>query len=437
VNKEKHVITQFEFEFINIVPINDYISSCEIKVLYHGKNRNGSFISKAVGNEIANSLPRTPIVAFYNEELGDYEGHKQELEIKENEIKFISKTVPFGAVSEYGPIGWRKFEDKDGMVREYLVCQGFLWTGRYPHLKNVIKNSKSQSMEFFPESIDGAWAKFENEDSEFFIFNEASISALCILGDDIEPCFEGANIGTPDVFYSLEKGEFKQEFNNFMLELDKVLNKNLEEGGTIHNMDKEKEITTQETEFELDKTEDVVDTEVTEEFTEEEVVETAEEFTEEEVVEDAVEESTEEETAEVTEEFTAEETTEEVVEESETDAQFEILNNKFTTLETEYNELKIKYEILFNAKIEQDVQVKNALCDKFEIVGEETISGIRASLENYTIEELEDKLSAIAFKKGISFDLIGNQDSIITPVVKQKSNNAPAWLQAVEDRVKK
>lgn len=426
----REIPSNIDFEIINIQPINEFISDCEIKVFYTGKNRNGSYISKAVGNIIANSLPRKPIVAYYNEQIDDYEDHGQEMIINKNGIKFITKTVPFGAISETGPIVWKKFLDADGTEREYVVCKGFLWTGRYPHLNSVIERPKGQSMEFFPESVVGDWAKFDNDDREFFIFNEANISALCILGDDVEPCFEGSTIGQPEVLYSLKKDEFKQEFNNFMLELDKALTHNLEEGGTKHNMEKNKEIT-QETEFELENIEDVTNVEAAEEFTEvEEVIEvedviettTADEFTEvEEVIEVA------------TEEFANEEVVEEEIR---SDNEFEILNDKFTQLELDYNILKDKYEILFNEKTEKEIADKTAICDKFNVLGDEILSDIKTNLSNYTIEELEDKLSAIAFKKGISFSLIDNQEGIITPVVPHNvPTSVPAWVQAVEARV--
>ena len=45
-------------EFINLQPldINPLMSSCEIKVLYIGQNRNRSFITKEVASEMAKTL---------------------------------------------------------------------------------------------------------------------------------------------------------------------------------------------------------------------------------------------------------------------------------------------------------------------------------------------------------------------------------------------
>ena len=82
----RKIPTNFSFEIINITPVNPYISECQIKVFYTGKNRNGSYISKPVGEKIAQTLPRSPIVAYYNEEIEDFEDHGQELIINKNGI---------------------------------------------------------------------------------------------------------------------------------------------------------------------------------------------------------------------------------------------------------------------------------------------------------------------------------------------------------------
>ena len=60
-------------EFINLqqLDINPLMSSCEIKVLYVGANRNGSFISKQVATEMAKTLRGAPIVGYYKENKED------------------------------------------------------------------------------------------------------------------------------------------------------------------------------------------------------------------------------------------------------------------------------------------------------------------------------------------------------------------------------
>lgn len=54
-------------EIINLKPtdISPLMSSCEIKVLYLGENRNHSYISKDVALEMAKSIRGCPIVGYY------------------------------------------------------------------------------------------------------------------------------------------------------------------------------------------------------------------------------------------------------------------------------------------------------------------------------------------------------------------------------------
>ena len=64
-------------EFINLQPldINPLMSSCEIKVLYLGENRNHSYISKDVATDMAKSLRGAPIVGYYRQETEDFGDH--------------------------------------------------------------------------------------------------------------------------------------------------------------------------------------------------------------------------------------------------------------------------------------------------------------------------------------------------------------------------
>lgn len=402
-----------DFEIINIKPMTKYISECEIKVFYHGQNRNGSYISKAVGNQIANSLPRAPIVALYNEQINDYEDHGEEITINRQGVKFEKKTIPYGAVDKDTPAVWRKFWDDKGIEREYLVVRGFLWTGRYPHLQQILENPKGQSMEFFEESVDGNWAKFDNEPDEIFIFNEADISALCILGDDVEPCFEDSTIGKPEILYSLKKDEFKLEFNKFMFELNEVLNhENSTEGGMAVKIEEEKVV---DVEVEIEET-DFVETEEEVEVIEEEITET--EFEEE------IEETVEEEEETVEDEFTEEEENTELIE----------LQTKYELVKQELEDLKISYAALVEEKDVRDLNEKEEICNKFSILGEEALKSFRENLTNYTAEELEKELSVVAFQKGITFNLLSKNETIVTAAPIKNTEDVPAWVKVVKNK---
>lgn len=87
-------------ELLNITPLNPLISKCEIKVCYVGDkpNRNKSVITKEVATEMANSLPGSPIVGYYNETTGDFEEHNKTLAISNGQIVLKDGTRPYGFV---------------------------------------------------------------------------------------------------------------------------------------------------------------------------------------------------------------------------------------------------------------------------------------------------------------------------------------------------
>ena len=67
-------------------------------------------------------------------------------------------------------------------------------------------------MELDENTINGDWATNYNTGMEFFIINDAIFSKLCILGEDVEPCFEGSSVTAPNVSASFTKidDNFKQ-----------------------------------------------------------------------------------------------------------------------------------------------------------------------------------------------------------------------------------
>ena len=213
-------------EFINITPLNPLISKCQIKVCYVGDkpNRNRSIITKEVAKQMANSLPGCPIVGFYNEEKGDFEEHNRIIDISNGKFEIKDTTRPYGFVDLNAKVWFQKFLD-DGMnEHEYMMTEGWLWTGQYPECRRILTNGNNQSMELDEETIDAHWSKDGNGDPQFFIINEAIISKLCTLGEANEPCFEGANIAAPTIQFAFEDG-FKEQLFSMMNELKDYLNK--------------------------------------------------------------------------------------------------------------------------------------------------------------------------------------------------------------------
>ena len=213
-------------EFINITPLNPLISKCQIKVCYVGDepNRNRSIITKEVAKQMANSLPGCPIVGFYNEEKGDFEEHNRIIDISNGKFEIKDTTRPYGFVDLNAKVWFQKYLDDGMKEHEYMMTEGWLWTGQYPECQRILTNVNNQSMELDEGTIDAHWSKDDNGDPKFFIINEAIISKLCTLGEANEPCFEGANIAAPTIQFAFEDG-FKEQLFSMMNELKDLLNK--------------------------------------------------------------------------------------------------------------------------------------------------------------------------------------------------------------------
>lgn len=115
----------------------------------------------------------------------------------------------------------------EGIEREYLVTEGWLWTGQYPECARIVDKGNNHSMELDDKIIDAYWTKDGNGKPKFFIINEAIMSKLCILGENSEPCFEGSHITAPKVQFSFDN-DTKALWSDFIFQMKELI----KEGGT-------------------------------------------------------------------------------------------------------------------------------------------------------------------------------------------------------------
>ena len=405
-------------QFLNLQPldINPLMSKCEIKVLYIGANRNNSFITKQVATEIGKTLRGAPIVGYYKEKKEDFADHGEKIILDDEGIHFECETKPYGFVSPNAQVWFQDFEDSDGMgnviTRTYLMTTGYLWTGQYPESSLPVQQGRPQSMELDEETLEGSWqTNFENQ-MEYFIINDAIVSKLCILGEDVQPCFEGASITAPNVSsqFTLDDN-FKRTLFSMMQDLQNAL----KEGG--QQMEELKNIEGQETEP---------------------TVETSEEFSENldnvdenntPNIEDNVETSVEQ----------AKEIPQEV--ESTEDIQ---LIEKYSALENQYNNLKDSYKILqdkYNELVDfkktVDNEKKDALITEFYMLSDEDKKDVIDNKEKYSFEEINAKLAMICFDKKINFSK-DEETEILTYSLENsdKNSNLPDWVKAVKEQEK-
>ena len=458
-------------EFINLTPldISPLMSKCEIKVLYVGENRNRSYITKDVATDMAKTLRGAPIVGYYKEEKEDFRDHGREVIIDDEGIKFNCKTVPYGFVAPDAQVWFQEFEDTNSfgetVLREYLMTTGYLWTGQFAECKSAIESDgKPQSMELDEDTLQGSWER-NSQGMEFFIINDAIFSKLCILGDDIEPCFEGASVTAPNVSASFTKVDdtFRQTLFTMMQELKTALG-----GGQQMNNDVVENAVVNEPQVEFGA-EPVFEPAVEPSFEPETPAEPSfvasgepegepeapaiepeptvepvavEPEVEEPVAEPAAEPTPEEPVAEpapsVEEQFTA------------LQAEYAELQNSYAALEANFNELQANFSALETAhaelvefKRQSDDAKKDEMIGRFYMLTDDDKAEVIANKANYTVEDIEEKLSVICFRKKVNFELEDNsknhnktEQPAVTFNVSNLGASKPDWLIAVDNAKK-
>ena len=405
-------------EFINLEPVNPLISKVQIKVCYVGEepNRNGTIITKEVASQMANSLPGSPIVGFYNETSGDFEEHNRIIDLSNGKFEFKDTTRPYGFVDLNARAWFQKFED-DGVEHEYLMTEGYIWTGQYPEAKRILAKGNNQSMEL--ENVEGAWTRNTKDDYEFFIINEAIISKLCILGEDVEPCFEGASIGKFE--FSFDEG-FVKTYSAFISEMNSLI-----KGGTPVE-DKENMVNEEEV-----KEEELVDEEnpeevPAEEAEAEEVEEPVEEEAEEEAEPEAEEEAAEEEADEAEEEGEPEPAPEFHVEDTQ---EYKDLMARCSALEEEVTSLRA-----FKLKAER--KDKEAMIASFYMLSDEDKQDVVENIDKYSLDDIEAKLSIICVRNKVNFNLedenTEKKETVVFSLDNEEDDDTvtPAWVKAVQ-----
>ena len=369
---------------------NPNLGRLKVRVFTKYGNRNGSYITDKVAEQLINSATQgtTPVVGFFDPETQSWASHSGP-----------TLANAYGYVESF--LGWEPFEDTDGVIREYAVFSIILFTNYFEEANKVF--GQNQSMELDPDSIDGAWTRIDNV--EYFVYTQAKMLGFCIIGEH-EPCFSVSS------FFSKNDDAYKsqqEKFSSLLFDLKTQVEeaeKNNEGGEQPMN------------EFENKETvEQVENPQVQEEV--QDTFQQTQETVESEVTEAPAAESFEEKPAEV-----------EPV--SEEPSEFEALQTKFNELQESYNQLQSDYsaaqarieeleqfqtstnteletlrskneelqtslQTYTNQALEAENNRKNELIKKYEkVMKEEEISDIKEKANDFSYDELESKL-AIAF----------------------------------------
>lgn len=162
---------------------NDILSKARCRIFYKYENRNGTYITDEFAEKLLASLPYVPVKGIY--ESDDFTDHGDARD--EGRI--------YGIVPENPNVQWEKHLDEDGVEREYACADVLIFSALYSEANEIV--GKAQSMELYEPSIKFHMALKNGQ--RYVVFDEGCFLGLQALGDDVEPCFEGAS------FYTLQK----------------------------------------------------------------------------------------------------------------------------------------------------------------------------------------------------------------------------------------
>lgn len=271
-------------------------------------------------------------------------------------------------------------------------------------------------MELDPDLTKGHWAEGDNGKPDFFIINETLITKLCILGDDFEPCFEGA---------SVQKFNFslKEDFNESLLELMELMKEILKKGDTSMEDTNSSQVETlegvsevSELTYNLDEIPEYVELKVSYADLEK-----------------------------VKEKLQDELSSLQMAYEDVTNFR-DSLTQELETIKAEYAENKALMDALTAENVELKTyklnverEIKQNMIAKFFMLSDEDKADVVENIDNYTLDEIEAKLSVIGVRKGINFSLQEEEPNAhITTynVNNDESNATPSWINAVREIAK-
>lgn len=199
-------ITEFPVSIYgNLEAISPVLSKARCRIFYKYENRNGTYISDEFAEKLISSLPYTPVKGIFDEFNEDYTDHGTQRD--QGRI--------YGIVPENPNFSWETHLDEDGIERQYACTDVLIFSALYEEAGQIV--GKSQSMEIYQPSIKGDWAMINGK--KLFKFEDGCFLGLQILGDEVEPCFEGAS------FFSVYK-----ELKSIMQQL-REYNLNSNKGG--------------------------------------------------------------------------------------------------------------------------------------------------------------------------------------------------------------
>lgn len=179
-------MNKFEFPvtvYGNLEKYNDVTSKARCRIFYKYGNRNGTYITDEFAEKLLSTIAYAPVKGIF--EYDDYTDHGTRR----------SEGRIYGIVPENYHLTWETHVDEDGVERTYACVDVIIFTALYKEANDIV--GKSQSMELYEPSIQ--YHKQIIDGQQYIVFDDGCFLGLQVLGDEVEPCFEGA------AFFSLRE----------------------------------------------------------------------------------------------------------------------------------------------------------------------------------------------------------------------------------------
>lgn len=186
VNNMENKKLKYEIEScIETIDVEDSVfAPAKIMIGYCGDNRNWSNIREEVFAEAP--IKNIPVVANFYSDKNDFGGHDVKVIQNKDGIDIYAATVPFGLVPESAK-QWFTEEFVDGEMKKCYWTECLLWKRQYGFNKIAESKRVNHSMEIdvseYTERPDG-----------YCVVDKMKFEALCLLGEDVEPCFENSRL---------------------------------------------------------------------------------------------------------------------------------------------------------------------------------------------------------------------------------------------------
>jgi hypothetical protein len=397
---------------------DDRFLKLKIYVMHDGVNLNESSFDIDAMERAKESIKNVPILAFVREVDGendkDFAGHEMELIYKDDEYKFKYLGRPVGVIpADDNNYHYETIEDQT-----FVVVDGYVWKDYANDALDILEQDevKSQSMEISVNS-------YSFSEDGICNITDYRYTGVCLLGDDVTPAMTHARaeVITPQVF---NKSKMKEAISDMLTELKYTLNETPTfeiEGG--NEMEKENQSV-------------------------EEILETNEEFKAKDKKDAKEPELDKEDVAEPKEkmEDKKDQADDNDGDENGKDAdndgdgaidyqvEYEAIKAKYEALESELGKLKDEFsstsdELEGLRKFKADAIAAEREAEETEIfekfsneLTEDEMQPIKDKASEYSIEDLEDKLFALAGRKKVKFSAKQKSERISMGVFEVKQD---------------